>query len=153
MKLYCVRHGEAYPVETHPDRPLTPAGERYVEKVANQMKRSGIDIASILHSNALRTEQTAKILGENLKAPIVRCNSILNERNEIYTILEMIRSFQEDTMLVGHLPFLNRLINALVLGDENYYPIVQLAPGAVVCLEFYEHYRWVIQWVLNSEIV
>ena len=34
MRLYLVQHGQAFPADEHPDRPLTDPGRRAVEAVA-----------------------------------------------------------------------------------------------------------------------
>ena len=53
-------------------------------------------------------------------------------------------------MIVGHLPFIPRLVNALVLGLEyaDHPPIIDYPPGTVVCLEQHNR-RWIIHWVLS----
>jgi len=62
MKLYLVRHGEAYPETVDPSRPLTDKGKSETQKIANCLKQTQINIDLIVHSGKKRAEQTAEIL-------------------------------------------------------------------------------------------
>lgn len=153
MKIYCVRHGEALTADINPDRPLTPNGEREVEKVASQMQRCHIDVSHILHSSKSRTRRTAEIFGKILGSEtIVECKTILDAKAELGAIWELVHSLHENTMIVGHLPFLHQLVSMLVLKNEGGYPIVHFSPATVVCLTLSDD-RWFIDWQLSPEIV
>lgn len=154
MKLYCVRHGEAQDASVNPERALTPQGQADVNKVAHHLKRIGISISTILHSDKLRAKQTAEIFAKTLHVPqISQCNDILDAEGPIKPILDMLPSWQDDTMLVGHLPFLFKLVSALVVNEENFFPIVNFPPSTVICLEFYENDRWIINWHLVPRLI
>ena len=153
MKLYCVRHGEACAPDQDPARPLTPGGCCDVEKIARHLGQNQTPISHILHSGKLRAKQTAMIFADQLHAEqIVECSSLLDENSPIEPLLEMVGTWTEDTMLVGHLPFMAQFVSALVLKDASYFPIVNFPPGAVVCLDYYEDSRWVINWVLRPSL-
>ena len=154
MKLYCVRHGEANSPAVDPERALTKRGRAEVLKVSQHLAQCGIQVAQIMHSGILRAEQTADILADTLGTKqVVACESILNAESSVQPMIEMIKNTTEDTMLVGHLPYMSELVNALVLADENYYPIVSYLSGTVVCLEYYENQRWVIDWLLRPDVI
>ena len=154
MKLYCVRHGEAFSSAEDSKRTLTIPGSQDVEKIARYLKLQGVGISQLMHSPRLRAKQTAQIFAEQLAIEkVTECESILNEEADVTHMLTMIQSWGEDTMLVGHLPFMYKLVSALAMGDANYYPIVNYPPATVVCLEYFEQQRWVIDWLLNPGIV
>ena len=154
MKLYCVRHGEAASAERDAERPLTEQGVNDVTRVAAYLANCDVKIAHVMHSTKLRAKQTATILSEALTPPqLTECASILDEQNAIEPMVEMIKTWTDDTMLVGHLPFMPRLVSALVIGDAENYPIVNYPPGTVVCLELYDQHRWIINWILGPQWV
>jgi phosphohistidine phosphatase len=56
-----------------------------------------------------------------------------------------------DTMVVGHLPFMAKLVSHLVTGDDS-PTLVAYQPGAVVCLELIEK-DWQINWMVRPELL
>jgi phosphohistidine phosphatase len=54
-------------------------------------------------------------------------------------------------MIVGHLPFLERVASLLLTGDENRRPVL-FGYGAVVCLEKKDTGGWAVLWVLIPEM-
>ncbi len=152
MKIYLVRHGEALSSEADPQRPLSPKGKTEVQRLAEFLARSKLPVPQIIHSPKLRAQQTAEILATALNAQITLSPSILDSEAEVYPVMSMLPSLSSDTMLVGHLPMMAKLVSALVVHDENFFPITNYSPGTVVCLEDYEG-RWIINWVLPPSLV
>lgn len=154
MKLYCVRHGEALSAEANPQRPLSDHGKLEIKKLAGYLTRLHLKISHILHSNKLRAIETAEIIATELSIKkVTHCETILNEDADIESILEVIRTQNENTMLVGHLPFMYKLINALLVNDQDFYPLVNFFPGSVVCLEYSEDQHWMIDWIIHPKII
>lgn len=150
MKVYCVRHGEAQSPDVDPERSLTENGRRDIVKIANFLSQNHIEIEHVMHSPKARAKQTAQILAEQVKPhDITECDSILSPEADIQAVLEMIKAWTEDTMIVGHLPFMDKLVAALMTNNEDYYPLVSYSPGTIVCLEYYEDGRWVIKWLMS----
>lgn len=150
MKLYCVRHGEAEESDINPERPLTEKGRMDIESVARFMGESGLHIDSLLYSPKKRAIETALIFAKYLKAEqVAECVPLLDEQRDVSPLVDMISIWSQDTLLVGHLPFMSRLISALVLGKSDDYPIVNYPPGTVICLDRYKDERWIISWLLG----
>jgi phosphohistidine phosphatase len=151
MKLYCVRHGQACSAALDPRCPLTVQGQRDVTALAHHMLQLGIKIPHIFHSGKPRTQQTANILANVLKVEkITESPSMLNCEAHIEDLLTCLPAWNEDTLLVGHLPFMPRLVNALVLGLEyaDHPPIIHFPPATLVCLEKQDQ-AWLIRWVFS----
>ena len=55
-------------------------------------------------------------------------------------------------MLVGHLPFLEKLVSFLVCGDEGAKAVL-FRYSAILCLEKKEPGRWAVDWILKPEMV
>ena len=58
----------------------------------------------------------------------------------------------EDLMIVGHLPFLEKLASFLICGDEGSKAVV-FRYSAVLCLERTGPGRWAVDWLLKPEMV
>lgn len=153
MRLYCVRHGEAESSEVDSERPLTKQGKNDITKMANYLSQCGVRVSTVLHSPKLRAKQTAEILGNGLSATeITQSQNLLNEDAAVEPLEQMVKSLQEDVMLVGHLPFMYHFVNKLLLNNENYYPIINFFPGTIVCLD-YEDQQWMINWIISPKII
>ena len=149
MVLYLVRHGEAIDKGEDPARPLTAQGRRDVEAVAGLAKRAGIEVHQIRHSGKRRAEETAEILGEFLQpaAGIVAVPG-LAPNDDVHAVAELLKRESQPLMVVGHLPFLERLLSLLVTGEPD-HSVVRFQKGGIVCLEWDAITRaWVVQWAV-----
>ncbi len=153
MKVYLVQHGIPKPESEDPQKPLSEQGKREVEAVARILKGKGIKISQIFHSGKLRAHETAKILADYLSPEkgISQAEG-LNPLDSPEIWEEKIRAFQEDIMLVGHLPHLQKLCSKLVIGDSE-RPIIKFRQGGVVTLERDEKGQWIIAWTLYPDFV
>ena len=64
MRLYLVQHGAALPGEVDPARPLSEAGRRDVQAIAEFLKGAGIRVERVWNSGKSRAEQTAQLLAK-----------------------------------------------------------------------------------------
>lgn len=153
MKIYLVRHGDALSSEADPQRPLSSRGRSEVQRLAEYLAACKLMVPQIIHSPKLRAHQTAEILAAALNAEITLSPTVLDSEAEVYPVMSMLPSLNSDTMFVGHLPMLAKLVSALVIHDENFFPITNYKPGTVVCLENHEGGRWIINWILPPSLV
>lgn len=152
MKLYLVQHGEATSKEADPNRPLTGKGKKDVSRMAEFLKKKGIRVIATWHSEKLRAIQTAQILGEAVSVEIVKQEG-LAPNDPVDKWLEELNTRFKDVMIVGHLPFLERLASLLLMGDET-SPTAGFKPGAVVCLKQEDTgEKWSLAWIKLPESV
>ncbi len=59
MPIYLVRHGLAVSKLQNQDPPLSDKGRFTVEKVASFLSRSRFNVSGVLHSEKLRSKETA----------------------------------------------------------------------------------------------
>jgi phosphohistidine phosphatase len=152
MRLYLVQHGDAVPERLDPERPLSAAGRQEVEAVARVLAGGGARVAHVVHSGKLRAQQTAELLATALAAgrvPEVIAGLSPNDPDE--PMVRRIADWTSDVMLVGHLPFMGKLVARLVAGDEG-KPVAAFVPGTVVCLERDEANRWTIVWMVRPAL-
>jgi len=151
MRLYLVPHGEANSESEDPERSLTARGEEETRKISDVTKRLSLRPAKIYHSGKRRAEQTAGIIAAALALP-ARMGRGLHPNDDIRPWVERISAEAEDLMIVGHLPFLEKLASFLVCGDEGTKAVL-FRYSAIVCPEKKEAGRWAVDWVLKPEMV
>ncbi len=151
MKLYLMQHGEARSEAEDPDRSLTVTGEQETRKISEATKRLGIHPSKICHSGKKRAEQTAEIIAKALDLS-THLSQGLNPNDAVLPWVERITGEVEDLMIVGHLPFLEKLASILVCGDER-TKVVLFRYSAILCLVKKEPGRWTVDWLLKPEMV
>ena len=153
MKLYLIQHGEAKSEAEDPERPLTARGEKEIGAVSKIAGGLQIRPSKIYHSGKLRAKQTAEIIASALRISDSLVQSVqgLNPNDDIHPWVERISKEKEDLMLVGHLPFLEKLTSFLLCGDER-ARLVLFRYGAVVCLDQKEDKGWAVRWILTPEM-
>lgn len=150
MKLYLVRHGEAISPELDPEKALSPRGREEIQKIVKFLGSKSFPVSKIIHSSKARARQTAEIFKQYL-AP----NAVLEEveqlgpNDSIEAIGDLIEEENEDMMIVGHLPFLQKILGFLVTGHEEHV-LVNFQPGTVVCLEKDTRF-YVIDWIISID--
>jgi len=153
MKIYLVQHGEAAAKDVDPERPLTEQGRTDVQRVARALKQAGVEVKRVIHSGKLRAQQTAEILTTEI-APMLQLETsdLINPNDDPGAFNLQTASGSMDTMVVGHLPFMAKLVSHLVTGDDNYM-LVAYQPGSVVCLDLTEKDNWQINWMVRPELL
>jgi len=145
MDLYIVRHGEAGNAPTDSARLLTDRGRMNVEQVAVALASRGVTVRQIRHSGRERARETAEILAARLEpaAGVIETSDIHPE-DPVEPIAMSLFGERESLMLVGHLPFVARLVGLLVTGDANRAP-VHFPTSTVACLRG-EDDHWEVAW-------
>jgi len=153
MKLYLIQHGEAKSEVEDPERSLTARGEKEVMNVSKVAFGLNIRPSKVYHSGKLRAKQTAEIIAGTLKIPDLLVQSVqgLNPNDDIHPWAERFSKEKEDLMLIGHLPFLEKLTSFLLCGNENARAVL-FRYGAIVCLDQKEDKGWAIRWILTPEM-
>jgi len=152
MKLYLVRHGEAKPTEIDPSRGLTLKGIQDSTKVAEFLAKARLEVNEVFHSGKARAQETASIFAEHITAR----NGVFdteglspNDDPSIWTA--RLSRLAEDTMLVGHLPHLARLVSRL-LSDDPKSLSIEFRPASVLCLSR-SHAGWGLEWMIIPDIL
>lgn len=149
--LYLVRHGDAKSALEDPERGLSDRGVQSVQRLANWAAEAGLRVDEIRHSGKRRAEQTADILAEALRptAP-PRAQSGLAPNDDVRPVAQAMVGEPRNLMLVGHLPFLARLVGQLVLGSDGQI-IVGFDPATLVRL-VRDNEGWLIDCVRQPSL-
>lgn len=152
MFVYLIRHGEAMNETEDPERGLTEKGSSDVASVAGLLKRMGLKVSTIYHSEKKRSAETASIIAKTLNhldAPEEAEGLKPNDDPSVW--FERLKSADKDTMVVGHLPFLERLAYML-LGVDSVKEVINFRTGAVLCLR-HTGQSFSIEWMVTPEKV
>ncbi len=152
MRLYLVQHGEAKSEAEDPERPLSDRGVGSVERLARWASQLDLEVGQIRHSGKRRAEQTARILAQRLTpAGGVHAVKGLQPKDDVVPMAATLERETADVMLVGHLPFLARLVGRLVVGDAD-SDVVRFTNAGIVCLSRAEN-QWTIEWAVPPQLM
>ena len=152
MALYLVQHGKSLPKEQDPDQGLSKEGIAETERIANLAKDYGISVSQIRHSVKTRARQTAEIFAHALKPENgIQEVSGIKPMDDVTAVAADIDP-TGNIMLVGHLPFMERLTAFLVTGSID-RPVFKFQNSGIVCLDKDPATQaWVILWSLMPVI-
>lgn len=153
MRLYLVQHGAAKSEAEDPQRGLTDEGRRTVERMVEFLAPLGLSIDLVEHSDKLRARQTAELLAARL-GPVEGTRQVagLAPNDDVEPVRARLQTESQNLILVGHLPFLSRLV-ARLLGLEASRVVVQFQMGGVVALHREEAGQWVLDWMLVPSLL
>ncbi len=152
MSLYLVQHGKSLPKEADPEKGLSEEGLAEVRRIAGVAAGYGVKVDKISHSGKKRARQTAEIFAAFLK-PENGVDQIKGiDPLDDAALFSANLSAQENRMLVGHLPFMERLTAYLIIGATEPPPF-KFQNGGIVCLDrLADTRRWIIKWALMPNI-
>ena len=152
MALFLVQHGKSLPKDKDPNKGLSEAGIQETKRMAQVAKGYGVHVSGIAHSGKTRARQTADILGSFLNPEGgLEAISGLNPLDDVTAVADVLDS-TEDRMLVGHLPFMERLTAYLITGFIE-RPVFKFQNSGIVCLDKDpDTLSWVIKWALMPHI-
>jgi len=144
MKLYLLRHGQASGVSVDPEQGLSVIGRSEVQQLANRMVSRELYFSRIFHSSKTRARQTAEIMRLTLSpdADISEHTSI-KPNDDPDKLISDINGWQQDTLVVSHLPFLPTLIAKLT---GNSVTTIAIQPATLVCLQ-QKNGAWELEWI------
>ena len=152
MSLYLIQHGKSLPKTADPDQGLSEEGVFETGRIADVAKGYGIKVAQIKHSGKTRARKTAEIFASALN-PVGGVEEVsgLKPLDDVEAFAANIKP-EADTMLVGHLPFMERMTSYLVTGSAE-KPVFKFQNSGIVCLDMdADTDSWVIVWTLMPKI-
>lgn len=153
MELYFVRHGEADAnvPDTDGGPPLNEIGLGHVRRCASFAARLQVRVAEIRHSDRLRAIQTAQEFERALGCPRRQVVG-LGPDDDINPLRREAAGLRQNVMIVGHIPYLNRIAGALLAQDES-MPIAVFHPASLIRLDRRDDGRWSLQLVMPPGVM
>ena len=135
MRLYLMRHGEALSDAEDTGRPLTDDGRSAAAAVGDFLRSHHVRPVRVCHSPLARAEQTARLVADRMGIPEApRVLEILGPTEDPRLAACLIADWDEDALLVGHLPHLEALTSLLLTGDPEARSFA-MPPATLFCLE------------------
>lgn len=151
MALFLVQHGKNLSKEIDPDQSLSEEGESEVRRIAETAKSYDVMVGAIRHSGKKRARQTAEIFAAYLNVKDVQEADGLKALDDVTEKAKEINAGQ-NVMLVGHLPFMERMTSYLTTGSID-YTVFKFQNGGIVCLEQQpDQAYWAVKWAFMPNI-
>lgn len=151
MAIFLVQHGLSLPKDIDPEKGLSDQGRTDTIKIAEVAKAYKIPVHKVVHSPKKRAEQTAAIFNEVLGIKdLCDCIDGINPLDDVRAFAKGIDP-SSNVMVVGHLPFMERLVSYLTTGAME-LKIYRFQNSGIVCLDCDENTNWFIKWTLNPNI-
>ena len=149
MKLYLMRHGEASASNKSAEQQLTISGRAGIELLAKYLQEEKLFLAHVYHSGKKRAQQTSEIMA-GLISPGLAVNLLDNIKpgDEPALLIPVIEPWNEDSLVVSHLPFVPRLMSLLTKTDTH-LDLINYEPGTIICLEKNDHGDWDMIWTTS----
>lgn len=152
MSLFLVQHGKSLSKDQDPNQGLSEEGIITVKRIATAARKYGIQVSTLKHSGKTRAIQTAEILAVELN-PRGGAQEMtgLNPMDDVVSLAKTLKS-SDNLMLVGHLPFMEKITSYLITGASE--PLVlKFQNGGIVCLDQLRgNATWFIKWTLMPKI-
>lgn len=152
MALFLVQHGKSLPKEVDSDKGLSEQGVSDVKRIAEVAKGYGVHVSGISHSGKKRARMTAEIFADALTPEngVLEISGI-GPMDDVTVFSRSIKS-DENRMIVGHLPFMEKLAAYLITGSQD-KPVFKFQNGGILCLDWFaETESWAIKWSLMPTI-
>lgn len=147
MSLFLVQHGKNLPKDVDPEKGLSDEGKNDVERMAAAARERGVGVSAIKHSGKKRARETADIFAEALNPS--KGVQVMEGLAPMDDVTKMDLTGDEDVMLVGHLPFMEKLTSYLIAGSPDRSPVLKFQNGGIACLNRdAEADAWFIKWTL-----
>lgn len=155
MALYLVQHGLSAAKDVDPEKGLTEQGRAGSERIAEVARGYAIKVEKVVHSGKKRAEQTAKIYHETLSIDTpMEVVADIGPLDDVRIFAETFTS-EKNMMVVGHLPYMERLVSFLITGSPETF-VYKFQNSGIVCLDRGsgddEEKGWYIKWTLNPNI-
>lgn len=152
MTLYLVQHAECLSKDQDPEKGLSDSGIATATRIAEVAAGYNVPVNRILHSGKKRARQTAEIFSSFLTpAEGLAVVPGIKPLDDVASFGEQLDS-TANTMVVGHLPFMEKLTAYLITGSPD-KPVFKFQNAGIVCLDSLpDTGDWVIRWALMPNI-
>ena len=155
MALFLVQHGICLAKDKDPEKGLSEIGIEETHRLAPVAKGYKIPVNQIFHSGKKRARQTAEIYHQALELETaVNVLKGINPMDDVRAFAANLDS-SANWMVVGHMPFMERLVSYMITGDET-VRVYQFQNSGIVCLDALrrddKETNWFIKWTLNPNI-
>lgn len=153
MIIYLMQHGKCMTKEENPDRPLNHEGVRETNEMASVIKRFELKVDAIYHSPKVRAKETAELIigAVHSNRGLVERDD-LNPNDDVKKFRDLLISEGKDAIIIGHLPFLDRLVTFLLYENDDTGAVLFKNSG-LLCLEQQEESHFALKWLITPQLI
>lgn len=153
MALFLVQHGKSLPKDKDPDQGLSREGMAETRAMAEAALENRIQVDRIIHSGKKRALQTAEIFMKALEPEYgISKGASLAPLDDVGVFASTLHD-DENMMVVGHLPFMEKLVSFLVSSTTE-RSVIKFQNSGIVCLDKEaETGTWFIRWAIYPNFV
>jgi len=142
-------------VEEDYDRPLTPEGWTEMEKVAKSLKALGLPANRIFTSPLRRARETAEIVANRLKIPMLEEWEELEPDGDKKALYDKLARMDKDSrlILVGHEPYLTSMIGEIIGTTPSRLILKKGGLGKVRITSFTPNVSGELRWLLTPKMI
>lgn len=148
MTIYLSQHGIALNKEENDKRPLSQTGVMECEAISKFLKNKGFIINKIFHSGKLRSMESAKIFSTILSNGEIYEKNCMNPNDDSEVFC---KDLCEDSLYIGHLPQLEKIISHLVV-ENSVTDLIKFKNSGVVCLDN-SGGKYSIKWYVTPDLL
>ncbi len=150
MALYLVQHGKSLSKDVDPEKGLSEVGKKESNVIAGVARGYAVPVRIIRHSGKKRALETAMIFKDHLN-PGHGIDMIegIRPMDDVMAFAAGLDA-NENALIVGHLPFMERLVGYLIAGNPALL-VFKFQNSGIVCLDKKED-AWFIRWALMPNI-
>lgn len=153
MRLYLMRHGDSLDSQIDAIRPLSPKGRKETAALGQFLSKLNLSLDKIIHSGKLRAKETAEIMAQHLNfTHSIETQKGLDPLDEVIAFANELDNYSENILVVGHLPFVNRLTSFLTTHNENFL-LTDFETSTILCLERLQSGHWHIIFMMSGTFV
>ncbi len=150
MSIFLVQHGLSLPKTEDPEKELSDRGREETLKIAEVAAGYGVKVSQIFHSGKKRSKQTALLMAQTLSPGLdIEFLSGISPMDDVKVLASRLDP-DANHMVVGHLPYMEKLVSYLTTGREE-PKVLKFQNSGIVCLDRDES-GWFIRWTLNPNI-
>lgn len=148
MALFLVQHGKSLPKEKDPDQGLSKEGLAETQAMVTLAAENNVQVMRIIHSGKKRALQTAEIFVKAFEPEAGMTKGAGLAPLDDVTRFASTLNNEENIMIVGHLPFMEKLLSYLVTGSPD-RPVIKFQNSSIVCLDIDDVAdHWFIRWAV-----
>ncbi len=151
MAIFLVQHGKSLSKNVDLECGLSGEGIQEVNVISSVAQNYTVPVDYIVHSGKKRARQTADIFAKAL-SPSQGVSEIegIKPMDDVKAFAETLDR-SKNMMVVGHLPFMEKLVAWLVAGNEELC-VFKFQNGGLVCLDSNREDGWYIKWALMPNV-
>ncbi len=148
-----MRHAKAEPGFPDEERGLSAVGRREAEAVTRWLKEVADHVGRIEHSPLRRARETAERMATGLGCSLRETADLKPGGNVAGLAERLAKETEENLILIGHNPMIERLANLLLSGYDSDHPLLSFHTASTARLVPFDNTTYTCDWIVKPSIL